>query len=135
MGDTVIYGIGTDIVKVARIHDTLKRFGDRFACRLLTHDELFEYRSSRYPERFVAKRFAAKEAVVKALGLGFRAGLTFNSIGITHDQYGKPEVIYLGHALVFTEKVGIIRSLLSISDEWEYAVAFVILLASRADIS
>lgn len=128
----VIHGIGTDIVKVARIQDSLARFEARFVRRLLTDAELSEYQASRQPERFVAKRFAAKEAAVKALGLGFREGLTFNSIGVTHDQYGKPALVYLGGALAYVEKVGITRSLLSISDELDYAVAFVVLL--RQDV-
>lgn len=128
MTTEVIHGIGTDIVKVARIQESLARFKARFVRRLLTDAELSEYQSSRQPERFVAKRFAAKEAVVKALGLGFREGLTFNSIGVTHDQYGKPELVYLGGALAYVEKIGITRSLLSLSDELDYAVAFVVLL-------
>jgi holo-[acyl-carrier protein] synthase len=123
-----IHGIGTDIVKVARIQTTLERFGERFVGRLLTNFELSEYQCSRHPERFVAKRFAAKEAAVKALGLGFREGLTFNSIGVTHDQYGKPELIYLGPARAYSKKVGITQSFLSLSDELDYAVAFVVLL-------
>ncbi len=124
----VIHGIGTDIVKIARIQESLARFEARFVRRLLTDAELSEYQASRQPERFVAKRFAAKEATVKALGLGFREGLTFNSIGVTHDQYGKPELVYLGGALAYTEKIRITRSLLSLSDELDYAVAFVVLL-------
>jgi holo-[acyl-carrier protein] synthase len=128
VSSTFIHGIGTDIVKVARIHAILARFEARFVGRLLTDAELAEYQTSRQPERFVAKRFAAKEAAVKALGLGFREGLTFNSIGVNHDQYGKPELVYLGGARAHIEKFGITRSLLSLSDELDYAVAFVVLL-------
>lgn len=128
MTTSFIHGIGTDIVKVARIQNSLARFEERFVRRLLTDAELSEYRLSRQPERFVAKRFAAKEAAVKALGLGFREGLTFNCIGVTHDQYGKPELVYHGDALAYIEKIGIIRSLLSLSDELDYVVAFVVLL-------
>ena len=124
----MIYGIGTDIVRIDRIRDNLERFGERFARRLLTAAELADYRVSRQPERFLAKRFAAKEAVVKALGVGFREGLTFNLIGVIHDHYGKPGIIYSGQALAYTRAAGITKSLLSLSDERDYAVAFVILL-------
>ena len=126
----MIYGIGTDIVKIDRIRDNLERFGERFARRLLTDAEWAEYRLSRQPERFLAKRFAAKEAVVKALGVGFREGLAFTLIGIAHDSYGKPELVYKGQALAHTHAAGITKSLLSLSDERDYAVAFVILLGT-----
>jgi holo-[acyl-carrier protein] synthase len=124
----MIYGIGTDIVKVARIQESLSRFGKRFARRVLTDAEFLEYQASHQPERFVAKRFAAKEAVVKALGLGFRDGLSLDLIGVTHDRYGKPEIVYSGRALEYTREAGITESLISLSDERDYAVAFVVLL-------
>ena len=127
----MIYGIGTDIVKINRMHAGLERFGERFARRLLTADEWADYQVSRQPERFLAKRFAAKEAVVKALGVGFREGLMFNLIGVIHDHYGKPEIVYSGQALAYTRAAGITKSLLSLSDERDYAVAFVILLGTE----
>ncbi|MEE4378459.1 MAG: holo-ACP synthase [Candidatus Competibacteraceae bacterium] len=122
-----IYGIGTDIVEIARIHDILKRFGERFAQRILTEDELADYRNSAHPERFLARRFAAKEAVVKALGLGFRAGLTMNAIGVAHDDYGKPEIVFREQAARYVDDLGITARFISISDEREYALAFVVL--------
>jgi holo-[acyl-carrier protein] synthase len=124
----MIYGVGTDIVKVDRIRESLSRFGERFVRRILTDAELLEYQASRWPERFLAKRFAVKEAVVKALGLGFRQGLALNLIGVVHDRYGKPDIVYTGQALDCVQGVGITKSLLSISDEQDYAVAFVILM-------
>ena len=127
----MIYGIGTDIVRIDRIRDSLERHGERFARRLLTAAELADYQVSRQPERFLAKRFVAKEAVVKALGIGFREGLTFNLIGVIHDRYGKPEIVYSEQALAYTRAIGITKSLLSLSDERDYAVAFVILLKTE----
>ncbi len=124
----MIYGIGVDIVKIERIRSNIQRFGERFAQRLLTGAELADYRAARQPERFLAKRFAAKEAVVKALGTGFREGLAFNLIGVEHDHLGKPGIVYHGPALDHTRASGITGSLLSLSDEQDYAVAFVILL-------
>ena len=124
----MIYGIGVDIVKIERIRSNIQRFGERFAQRLLTGAELADYRAARQPERFLAKRFAAKEAVVEALGTGFREGLAFNLIGVEHDHLGKPGIVYHGPALDHTRASGITGSLLSLSDEQDYAVAFVILL-------
>lgn len=126
----MIYGIGVDIVKIERIRNNIQRFGERFAQRLLTEAELAEYRTLRQPERFLAKRFAAKEAVVKAMGTGFREGLAFHLIGITHDALGKPGLVYSGPALNWIRANGVTDSLLSLSDEQDYAVAFVILLTS-----
>ena len=125
----MIYGIGVDIVKIERIRNNIQRFGEHFAQRLLTEAELAEYRILRQPERFLAKRFAAKEAVVKAMGTGFREGLAFHLIGVTHDALGKPGLVYSGPALDWIRASGITDSLLSLSDEQDYAVAFVILLA------
>jgi holo-[acyl-carrier protein] synthase len=126
----MIYGIGTDIVQIARISDSVRRFGERFARKVLTAEELPEYLASRHPERLLAKRFAAKEAVVKALGLGFREGLAFHLIGITHDRHGKPGVVYRGRALAYIGEIGITESMISLSDERHYAVAFAVLLRS-----
>jgi holo-[acyl-carrier protein] synthase len=126
----MIYGIGVDIVRIERIRNTIQRFGERFAQRLLTKAELTDYRATPQPERFLAKRFAAKEAVVKALGTGFREGLTFNLIGVEHDHCGKPGIVYSGPALDTIRAIGITGSLLSLSDEQDYAVAFVILLTT-----
>jgi holo-[acyl-carrier protein] synthase len=125
-----IYGIGTDIVEIARIGEILHRFGERFARRILTDDELADYRNSAHPERFLARRFAVKEAVVKALGLGFREGLTLNSIGVTHDPYGKPELVFREQAARYVHDLGITTRFVSISDERDYALAFVVLVGS-----
>lgn len=124
----MIYGIGTDIVSIERIRTSLERFGERFARRILTDTEMLEYQTNSQPERLLAKRFAAKEAVVKALGLGIREGLAWNLIGVTHDLYGKPGVAYEGATLEQVQEMGITESLITISDEQDYAVAFVVLV-------
>ncbi len=130
----MIFGIGTDIVSIDRIRASLGRFGEHFAQRVLTAAEFLEFRASVHPERFIAKRFAAKEAVVKALGLGFRDGLALNQIGVTHDDYGKPAIVYSGRALDCIREAGIAASLVSISDERNYAVAFVVLMGREARV-
>jgi holo-[acyl-carrier protein] synthase len=127
----VIHGIGTDIVKIDRIRRSLDRYGEKFARRILTTAEFIEYQNSRQPARFVAKRFAVKEAVAKALGFGFRGGLAPNSIGVSHDKYGKPLIVYEGKARDSIREAGISQSLVSISDEQDYAMAFVILLGGQ----
>lgn len=122
----MIHGVGTDIVRVARMEDALTRHGLRFAERILDASERAAFQAAPAPARFLAKRFAAKEAFAKALGTGVRAPATLTAIGVTHDDLGKP-LFALGEALasVLAEKDLIAH--LSISDEADYAVAYVIL--------
>jgi len=122
-----IYGIGTDIVEVRRMAAILGRRGHGFARHVLHHDELLEYEASRFPERFLAKRFAAKEAFSKAMGTGFRSPVTLTNIRITHDDLGKPGFAFEPELseLVAQQRVG--RCHLSVSDEKELVAAFVVL--------
>ena len=123
----MIYGIGTDIVEVSRIEESLARFGDAFARRILTEQEWLSFQQSKTQARFLAKRFAAKEAFAKALGTGLREPATFQNIGVAHDDLGKP-VLDLTPALqAFLDKKGIVQQHLSISDEKALAAAFVVL--------
>lgn len=122
-----IFGIGTDIVSVERMEQGVERFGERFAKKLLSREELTEYQQQAYPARFLAKRFAAKEAAVKALGTGFREGIALGQIQVSHDALGKPLLIWHGVASQHVERHGIKHSYLSISDEKHMAVAFVTL--------
>jgi holo-[acyl-carrier protein] synthase len=122
-----IYGIGTDIVEVRRITAILARHGHRFAHHILAPQEYTEYEASNFPERFLAKRFAAKEAFAKAMGTGFRGPVTLTNIRITHDQLGKPGFAFEPalNELVARERVG--QCHLSVSDEKELVAAFVVL--------
>lgn len=124
----MIFGIGTDIVRVERMRANIEKYGDRFARRILTPTEFEEFCTSPRPAHFLAKRFAAKEATAKALGTGFRNGLSLRDIGVTHDTHGKPQLVYYGKAedLRYTLRIG--EGHLSIADERDYAVAFVALL-------
>jgi holo-[acyl-carrier protein] synthase len=123
----MIFGIGTDIVEVSRIEDSLARFGDALAQRILTEQEWLSFQQSKTQARFLAKRFAAKEAFAKALGTGLRDPATFQNIGVAHDDLGKP-VLDLSPALqTFLDKKGIVQQHLSISDEKALAAAFVVL--------
>ena len=124
----MIFGIGTDIVRVDRMRANMARYGDKFARRILTVTEFEEFCVSRQPAHFLAKRFAAKEAAAKALGTGFRNGLSLRDIGVTHDAHGKPQLAYYGKAEDLRRTLSIGEGHLSIADERDYAVAFVALL-------
>jgi holo-[acyl-carrier protein] synthase len=123
----VIFGIGTDIVRVARVQQDLDRFGERFAERILTERELVEFRAAVNRAHFLAKRFAAKEAAAKALGTGFSQGIFFHEIGIGHDDLGKPLLEFSGRALEFLREKRIAITHVSLADEADHAVAFVTL--------
>ena len=122
----MIHGIGTDIVRVERLRTALARHGERFALRILAATEVEAWRAHRDPARFLAKRFAAKEAFSKALGTGIRPPASLNAIAITHDELGKPGFDCCGE-LGKLLKIRGLSAQLSISDEADYAVAFVIL--------
>ncbi len=123
----MIYGIGTDIVRVARMESDLTRYGEKFAERILTDSELEEFRRSNARARFLARRFAAKEAAAKAMGTGFRDGLSLRHIGVGHDALGKPQLEFSDRALAFVQEKGITTVHVSLADEEDNAVAFVTL--------
>lgn len=126
-----ISGIGTDIVAIPRIQAIWERFGGSFAKRILTSEELEELKKSTAPVSFLAKRFAAKEALVKALGTGFREGILLTEIGVTKDRLGRPHLTFTGRTQTEIEARFIKASHLSLSDEKEYALAFVILVSGQ----
>ncbi|MEK6707914.1 MAG: holo-ACP synthase [Pseudomonadota bacterium] len=123
----MIYGIGTDLVEPSRIARLLEKYGERFAKRLLTDSEWPEYLVSGQPAMFLAKRFAAKEALSKAIGTGLRYPVSLSHIGVTHDQRGKPCFEFHPELSALVKNEGIISHHLSISDELNLACAFVIL--------
>jgi holo-[acyl-carrier protein] synthase len=119
--------IGTDILRIARIEEVVERLGERFVARILTPPEQEEYRASQMPHRLLAKRFAAKEAIAKALGTGIGRGVSWQDITIGHDDSGAPQVCLSGGALAVATQRGGNRVELSLADEAEYVVAFAIL--------
>jgi len=125
---TTIFGIGTDIVQVERMAANLQRFGERFARRILTDNEQRDFASTNRQAHFLAKRFAAKEAVSKALGIGISQGLSLRQIGVGHDATGRPQLEYSGQAAEYCREQGISASHISLADEREYAIAFVTLV-------
>ncbi len=122
----MIIGIGTDIVSVARIEAACARHSG-FAERILSTQELSEYATQAHPARFLSKRFAAKEALAKATGHGLRHPVSLHRITVSHDQLGKPVLLFDEELSVFLSKLGMVRHHLSLSDERDTAVAFVIL--------
>lgn len=123
----MIHGVGTDIVGVARMRLALTRFGDRFARRVLTDVEWTEFQSSARKENFLARRFAVKEAAVKALGTGFGQGIFWRDVGTEHDRFGKPRLWWSPVAQKHCQSLNILDEHVSVADEEDYAVAFVIL--------
>lgn len=123
----MIYGIGTDIVRVARMQRNLRRYGEKFAARILTESELADFRRTMKPAHFLARRFAAKEAAAKAMGTGFRNGLFLRHIEVTHDALGKPLLVFAGRAATFLRERMVHTAHLSVTDEEDHAVAFVTL--------
>lgn len=124
--DHRIRGLGSDIIEVERIAAAMRRHGDRFLQRHFTPEEIQYCISYRDPSERVAGRFAAKEAVAKALGTGFQQGVTWLDIAIINDAQGKPEV-FLSDKL--QELVGPVHCLVTISHCKLYATATAILLA------
>ena len=123
----MIVGIGVDIAETARFEQLSLRFGERFARRILTDDELLVFASRKNSNNYLATRFAAKEAVAKALGVGIGKQLGFHSIQIDNDSNGKPLLRFRGSAvdLVAEHKIG--NAMISLSDEKHYVVAMVVL--------
>ena len=122
----MIAGIGTDIAAIARIGRLYERHGERALEKLLAPSEREDFAAARDPARFLAKRFAAKEALGKALGIGVAAPATLPNIAVTHDALGKPAFAYAAPLAQYVAERNLTAHL-SISDETEYAVAFVVL--------
>ena len=125
----MIFGVGTDIVRVGRMQDNLQEYGDKFAQRILSDNELKDFSSSKSQAHFLAKRFAAKEATAKAMGIGFSRGLSLTHIGVGHDDNGKPVLEFSDRAVELCDELGIGEAHISIADEDDHAVAFVTLLS------
>lgn len=121
-----IMGLGTDIVDVGRIASQLDK-SHRLAERVLTTTEMGIFNTHKSPERFLAKRFAAKEAAVKALGTGIGKGVGFQDVEVVSLASGQPTLIFSGKFAELCEKQAISHSFISISDEQDYAMATVIL--------
>ncbi len=123
----MIYGTGIDVIAVSRIKRALERFGERFAQRILAEREFADFQKRKQPERFLAKRFAAKEAFSKAMGTGIRTPVTWRFIEVGHDRRGKPLIVPHPLLAARMQEWGIGAAHISITDELDTAVAFVVL--------
>lgn len=123
----MIHGIGTDIVEYARFKTMWERYGMRCAAHMLSEHELQELGGRVDKARFLAKRFAAKEAFAKAVGSGLRHPVSLTRIGVRHDNLGKPLLQFDDTLRRHLAQLGINCCHLSISDERSMIVAFVVL--------
>lgn len=122
----MIYGIGTDIVRIDRLRRALERHGERFALRILAETERADWKVSADPARFLAKRFAAKEAFGKALGTGVAVPATLHAVAVSHDALGKPIFAYDARLQSHMSEHAL-NAHLSLSDETDTVVAFAVI--------
>ena len=122
----MVIGIGTDIVSNERIAALYARQGERFAQRILTNKEITLMQQRSHPERFLAKRWAIKESVSKALGTGFAQGVSFQDMEISNNDLGAPVLHLSGKSLEVAQSKQINDWQISVSDEVTHSVAFVI---------
>lgn len=124
----MIFGIGTDVVQLERVRLVHEKFGDRFVERLLLPDELEAFQRYQRPVRFLAMRFAAKEAIVKAMGTGFAHGMWIRDSGVVSNAWGKPEIIWSERGRRMCEKLGIGEGHVTLTDESGLIVAVAVLM-------
>ena len=129
----MIYGVGTDIVELARIQETYNRFGKHFVDRLLMDEERALFEKNRWPVRFLAMRFAAKEATVKAMGTGFAHGMWIRDVGIVNSPWGRPEIIWSARGQARCRDLGIGEGHVSLSDDAGLILAFAVVM--RAEVT
>ncbi len=122
-----VIAIGTDLLDGKRIHQAVERHGERFVQRILTPAEQVLYRSRANPLNFLAKQYAAKEALAKALGTGIAKGVGFQQLEILRDELGAPQVLLHAAAAERLRVLGGQRALVSLSDEGDWIQAFALL--------
>ena len=126
----MILGVGTDIADVDRIRDSIARYGDRFLNRVYTHGERsYAMRRANMAERFAA-RFAAKEAAMKAIGTGWRRGVTWKDFEVRNEPSGRPTLLLTGTARKIADAMGVERISLSLTHSSTIAFAVVLLETS-----
>jgi holo-[acyl-carrier protein] synthase len=128
----VIFGIGTDVVQLERVEAVYTRHRERFVQRLLMPEEEAAFRSYKRPVRFLAMRFAAKEAIVKALGTGFAHGVWIRDVGIAANAWGRPEVIWSERGRAVRDRLGAGEGHVTLTDEAGLVVAVAVLMRKES---
>ncbi|NND54752.1 MAG: holo-ACP synthase [Gammaproteobacteria bacterium] len=129
----MIYGVGSDILRLDRVQGVYERHGENFVNRLLMPEELRLFEYSKNPVRFLTMRFAAKEAIVKAMGTGFANGMWIRDCGTVPDRLGKPLVIFSARGQAKCAALGIGSGHLTLTDEAGLVVAFAALECAVPD--
>jgi len=124
----MIFGIGVDVLETKRIGQTLERFGARFIDHLLMPEELAQLAKTERRERFLAMRFAAKEAIVKAMGTGFAHGVWIRDVGVVQNSWGRPEVVFSERGERVRRSLGIGEGHVTLTDEAGLVVAVAVLM-------
>jgi len=122
----VIFGIGTDLIRIERFEKAIENHGDRFAERILMPEELAGYWDRKFKARYLAMRFAGKEAVSKSLGTGFSHGIWVRDIGIVHNSWGKPDVVFSERGLKVCRELGVGGCHVSLTDDGGVAMAYAV---------
>ena len=122
----MIFGVGTDIVELARIQATYDRFGEHFVRRILMDEEIELFRRSKQPVRFLAMRFAGKEATVKAMGTGFAHGVWLRDVGILNNDWGRPIVAWSERGRRVCDRLGVGVGHVSLTDDAGLVVALAV---------
>jgi holo-[acyl-carrier protein] synthase len=124
----MIFGIGTDVLQLARIERVYQRYGDRFAERLLLDEEHALYVTAKNKPRFLGMRFAAKEAIAKALGTGFANGIWVRDVGSVPNKLGQPQVVYSERGREVCARLGVGEGFLTLTDEAGLIVSVAVLM-------
>jgi holo-[acyl-carrier protein] synthase len=123
----MIFGVGTDIVEMSRMKSSWERFGQHLADRILMPEEMVLFEKTKNPARFLAMRFAGKEATVKAMGTGFANGVWLRDVGITSNELGRPLIIWSERGKKVCNELGIGKGHVSLTDDAGLVMAFAVI--------
>jgi holo-[acyl-carrier protein] synthase len=131
----MIYGIGIDVLESERVQRVLEKFGERFVAHLLMPEERAQLERTARPGRFLAMHFAAKEAIVKAMGTGFAHGVWIRDVGMVQNAWGRPEVVYSARGAKVRDGLGIGEGHVTLTDEAGLVVAVAVLMRKTLENS
>jgi holo-[acyl-carrier protein] synthase len=128
----MIFGIGVDVLEAKRVALVHEKYGERFVERLLMPAEREQLARTARPQRFLAMRFAAKEAIVKAMGTGFAHGVWIRDVGVVQNAWGRPEVVYSARGEAVRRGLGVGEGHVTLTDEAGLIVAVAVLMKAGA---